>query len=131
MNTHRIAASAGSIWFWRGVAGLEALLLVVAVAIILVSRAPVGGTPAVAPAGSVSAPAFAAHQRVIACKPCQQEVLAAAQAWQSGAVAAPASVSAPAAAFHKHLIACTPCREEVLAATLAQQQVDPRGTGPR
>jgi len=131
MNTHRISSSAGSIWFWRGVAGLEALLLVGAVAIILVSRALVGGTPAVAPAAGVSALASAAQQRIIACKPCQEEVLAAAQARQSGAMVALASVSSPAAGLHKHLIACTPCREEVLAATLARQQVDPRGTGPR
>ncbi len=47
VNTHPIAAKAESIGFWRGVAGLEALVLVGAVAIILVSRAPVGRAQAV------------------------------------------------------------------------------------
>jgi len=134
MNTHRIAASAGSIGFWRGVAGLAALVLVGAVAIILVSRAPVGGTPAAAPAANASAPA--AQQRVIACKPCQEELLAAAQARQSNAAALgtpqPSArdrrrgqeggllgelVNAPAhPTARSRVIACKPCQEEVLAA---------------
>ena len=105
MNANRIAPIAGSTWFWRGIAALEALLLAAAVAIGLAGRLPIAiaPSPAVAPVARVSAPAVAVQKGVIACKPCREEVLAATQAtritYESGAS--------------------------------LEQQVDRRGAGPR
>jgi hypothetical protein len=157
MNANRIAPIAGSTWFWRGIAALEALLLGAAVAIGLAGRLPIAiaPSPVVAPAARVSAPAAAVQRGVIACKPCREEVLAATHAQLSAPVAFAArkpvarhDAGVPASAVQKGVIACKPCREEVLAAaqtrpapsalteyesraTFEGQQVDRRGAGPR
>jgi hypothetical protein len=169
MTTNRITLIAGSGWFWGSIAALEALLIVGIVAIVLASRAPIGvaPAPAAAPAASVSGPAVVAEKRLIACKPCQDEVLAD-QERQSGArafAAHPPSardrrrgqeggllgkfVSAPARPTARmRLIACKPCQDEVLAdrerlanpaaligytsgGSFEEQQTLRRGTSPR
>jgi hypothetical protein len=151
MNANRIAPVAGSTWFWRGIAALEGLLLATVVAIGLAGRLPIAiaPSPVVAPAARVSAPAVAIQKGLIACKPCREEVLAAAQAQLSAPAAFAArkpvarqDAGVPASVVQKGLIACKPCREEALAATQAtrityetgaslEQQVDRRGAGPR
>jgi hypothetical protein len=64
MNTNRIAPIPHSMSFWRGIAALEALLLVGAIAIGLASRLPVSRvpSPAAAPVAAVSAPAPVVQQ---------------------------------------------------------------------
>ena len=64
MNTNRIAPLPHSTLFWRGIAALEALLLVAAIAIGLASRWPVSQVlaPVAAPVAAVSAPAPVVQQ---------------------------------------------------------------------
>jgi hypothetical protein len=142
MNANRIAPIAGSTWFWRGIAALEALLLAAAVAIGLAGRLPVAiaPSPVAAPAARVSAPATV-QKGLIACKPCREEVLAAAQAQLSAPVAFAARepVARPGAS-RTQATPLDPAAQSVLdylrahsadQPSSAEQQVDRRGAGPR